>query len=138
MKTGKGGKLTMATKGPSNRYTNTNGSAKRNKNADVAFAWAKRFAPITSDDHYERHASNTSLKTKESYETHAVKFANIIDKKNCVTFVDPATQKTYKYNKETNELAVITKKGIVITYYKPRKGYNYYIALKRKLGGKLR
>ena len=126
----------MATKGPSNRYLNSNGSSTRNKKGDVAFAWAKRFAPTTTDDHYSKHASNTSLKTKDSYAAHAVKFANNIDKKNCVTFVEPATRKTYKYNKETNELAVITQKGIVITYYKPRKGYNYYMELKRRIRGK--
>lgn len=33
---------------------------------------------------------------------------------------------TYKYNKKTNELVIINKDGTVITYFKPKGGYDYY------------
>ncbi len=33
---------------------------------------------------------------------------------------------TYKYNKKTNEFAIITKDGYVVTYYKPTGGFMYY------------
>ena len=43
---------------------------------------------------------------------------------------------THKYNKKTNEYAVITKDGYVVTYYKPATGYKYYIDQKKKKGKK--
>lgn len=42
---------------------------------------------------------------------------------------------TYKYNKKSNELAIISKDGTVITYFKPKDEYNYYKQKKR--GGKI-
>ena len=38
---------------------------------------------------------------------------------------------TYKYNKKTNTLAIVTKDGYVVTYFKPAKGYNYYLSEKK-------
>lgn len=69
--------------------------------------------------------------TKESYASHAVKLANTVDRENCVSFID-SKGSTYKYNKVTNEFAIITKKGYVVTYYKPEDGYDYYLSQKEK------
>lgn len=66
----------------------------------------------------------------ESYNAKAVSFANTVDRKNCVSFIDKHGS-TYKYNKVTNTLAIIRKNGIVITFYKPKDGYDYYLREKR-------
>ena len=41
---------------------------------------------------------------------------------------------THKYNKKTNEYAIITKDGYVVTYYKPTNGYKYYKDQKKMKG----
>ena len=69
--------------------------------------------------------------TKESYEAHAVSFANTIDRKNNVSFID-SKGSTHKYNMISGEYAVITKKGIVVTYFKPADGYDYYNMQKKE------
>ena len=68
--------------------------------------------------------------SKEAYAAKAVKFANNVDRKNCVSFV-AKNGSTYKYNKKDNTLAIITKDGYVVTYFKPEKGYNYYLSQKK-------
>ena len=65
--------------------------------------------------------------TKESYNANAVKFANTVDRKNNVSFV-ARNGTTYKFNKVNGTLAIITKRGVVITYFKPKDGYDYYKA----------
>jgi len=67
------------------------------------------------------------------YEAHAVSFANTVDRKNCESFV-AANGSTYKFNRKTEEFAIITKKGIVITYFKPKDGREYYLS---QIGGKI-
>ena len=84
----------------------------------------------TLQDHFNRHGAQVGTPTKESYAAHAVKFANTVNRQDCVSFVD-AKGSTYKYNKKTNEFAVITKKGIVVTYFKPTDGYSYYLNEKK-------
>lgn len=63
--------------------------------------------------------------TKEVYAAHAVSFANYIDKKNIVSFVDH-NGSTYKYDKIKNIFAIIDKRGYVVTYFKPKQVYQYY------------
>ena len=65
--------------------------------------------------------------TKESYNANAVKFANTVDRKNNVSFV-ARNGTTYKFNKVDGTFAIITKRGVVITYFKPKDGYDYYKA----------
>lgn len=67
---------------------------------------------------------------KNEYASKAVHFANTVDRKNCVSFIDK-NNSTYKYNKKTNEFAIIKNNGIVITYYKPKDGYEYYLKEKK-------
>lgn len=116
----------MATKGASNRYGNSNGSANAGISArHINYQWAKDFSRNTLNGHFNNHGKSMGFDSKESYKQHAIKFANTIDKKNCKSFVDK-NGSTYKYNKKTNEFAIITKDGYVVTYYKPRGGYKYY------------
>ena len=69
--------------------------------------------------------------SKESYAAHAVSFANTIDRKNNVSFLDK-NDSTYKFNKKTGEFAIITKDGYVVTYFKPRTGIKYYDQQKKE------
>lgn len=123
----------MTTKGPSNRFGNARGGSKGHATAHTGFAWAKGFNRTTLTDHFERHGSQVNVSSKESYAAHAVSFANTVDRKNNKSFVDK-NGSTYKYNVVTNEFAVITKKGVVVTYYKPAAGYEYYKEQKKARG----
>ncbi|MCR5800458.1 MAG: hypothetical protein K6G69_10320 [Lachnospiraceae bacterium] len=120
----------MATKGASNRYGNARGGRNGHPTVHIGFQWARAFNKYTLQDHYDRHGAQVGASSKESYEAHAVKFANTVNRKDCVSFID-GKGSTYKYNRVTNEFAVITKKGIVITYFKPTAGYIYYLNEKK-------
>ena len=50
-----------------------------------------------------------------------------IDRKNNVSFV-ARNGTTYKFNKVDGTVAIITKRGVVITYFKLKDGYDYYKA----------
>lgn len=121
----------MATKGASNRYGAGRGSRQHKPTEHTGFGWAKEFNKNTLQDHFNRHGSQMGCHNKDAYEAHAVKFANTVDRKNCVSFIDK-NNSTYKYNKKTNEFAIITKDGFVVTYYSPKGGYDYYKAQERK------
>ncbi|MCH4072362.1 hypothetical protein [Pseudoramibacter sp.] len=116
----------MTTKAASNRYGNNRNGRTGKKTSKINFPWAKDFNTRTADDHFQRHGSQMGTNTKESYIAHAVKFANHVDRKNNVSFVDKKGT-TYKYNKPSNTLVIVTKDGIVITYFKPENGYRYYL-----------
>ena len=117
----------MATKGASNWYGNARGSRQGHPTQHTALAWAKAFNRSTLDDHFQRHGEQMGCPTKESYNANAVKFANTVDRKNNVSFV-ARNGTTYKFNKVDGTFAIITKRGVVITYFKPKDGYDYYKA----------
>ena len=117
----------MVTKGASNRYGNARGGRQGKPTQHTGFAWAKAFNKNTLDDHFQRHGEQMGCPSKESYNANAVKFANTVDRKNCVSFVAP-NGTTFKYNKANGTFAAIKKDGIVITFFKPKEGYDYYKA----------
>ncbi len=122
----------MATKGASNRYGNSNGSKGAGlPTGSIKYQWAKDFSRNTLNGHFNNHGKSMGFDSKESYKQHAIKFANTVDRKNCESFFDE-NWSTYKYNKKTNEFAIITKDGYVVTYYKPTGGYKYYKGQKFK------
>lgn len=121
----------MATKGPSNHYGNSKNGRQGKATIHTGYAWARDFNTRTLQDHFNRHGTQMGCKTKESYAAHSVKFANNVDRTNCVSFV-AKNGSTYKYNTKTNTLAIVTKDGYVVTYFKPAKGYDYYKAEKRR------
>ena len=131
----------MATKGASNRYPTGKRSSSGKTISHINFEWARDFNKNSLDNHFCDHGKNMGFENKESYRQHAIKFSNNIDKKNCVSFIHAKTGATYKYCKISNEFAIITKEGIVITYFKPKEGYSYYkkqvsIYSKKKGGNK--
>lgn len=122
----------MATKGPSNHYGNARGGRQGHPTKHTGFAWAKGFNRATLDSHFCRHGSQVNCPTRDSYEAHSVKFANTVDRKNNVSFIDKKGS-TYKFNKKTGEFCIVTKKGVVVTYFIPKEGYDYYL---KQRGGK--
>ena len=84
----------------------------------------------TLQQHFNDHGHQFGCDTQTSYAAHAVAFANNVDRVNCVSFVDKKGS-TYKYNTKTNTLAIVTKDGYVITYFKPKEGYDYYLSKKK-------
>ena len=133
--TEKGG-VKMATKGPSGRYNGTRGGKKGDATKSISYPWAKDLNKGGANKHYNKHANEMGLATVEAYTAHALRFANTIDKVNCVSFVRAGNESTYKYNKTTNEFAIITKDGYVVTYYKPTNGYKYFKSQKAKYSKK--
>jgi pyocin large subunit-like protein len=121
----------MSTKGASNRYGHNRNGRIGKPTKNTSYAWAKDFNIKTLTNHFIRHGEQMGCTSKESYAAHAVKFANKIDKVDCVSFVD-RNGSTYKYNKKKNILAIVTKDGYVVTYFKPKTGFNYYLNEKRR------
>ena len=117
----------MSTKGPSNKYGATKGAkigphgTKR-----IAFQWAKDFNKRSLDQHFGDHAKQFGIGNKNEYIRKAIRYANLVDRDNVKSFVDKKLT-TYKYNVKTNTLAIIDKKGYVITFFKPKEGYEYYL-----------
>ncbi len=127
----------MATKGASNRYPTNKRSPSGKSISHINYEWARDFNKKTIDQHFNDHGKSMGFDSKESYKQHAIKFANTIDRKNCTSFV-AENDSTYKYNKVTNEFAIITKDGYIVTYYKPTGEYSYYKnqEIKYSKGGK--
>lgn len=125
----KGGAV-MSTKGASNHYGNSRGGKQGKATNHIGYAWAKDFNKSTLADHFNRHGAQMGCTTKEGYAAKAVSFANRVDRKNCVSFVDRKGS-TYKYNKKDGTLGIITKDGYVVSFFKPKDGYKYYLAQKK-------
>lgn len=124
------GEIKMGTKGASNRYGNTTGGKQGKATEHINFSWAKDFNKHSLVEHYNEHGNKNEFGSIESYKQHAIRFANNVDRKNYKSFVDRNTGKTYKYSPKTNELVVVDKHGYIVTYFKPKKGYGYYIKQK--------
>lgn len=123
----------MSTKGPSNRYGNSRGGRQGHPTNNTNFPWAKDFNNATKKEHFNKHGGSVGAHTENEYAAKAVKFANSIDRKNNESFVDKKGS-TYKFNKKTGEMAIISKKGVIITYFKPKGGYQYYKKQKKERG----
>ena len=126
----------MSTKGASNRYGNNRGSRGQGMpSKHIKYAWARDFNKKTLKQHLSDHGKQFGFTTVEEYGSHAIKFANNVDRVNNKSFYDENFS-TYKYNVKTNEFAIIDKKGYVITYFKPTDGYQYYLNQKKLKGAK--
>lgn len=115
----------MSTKGASNRFGNTRGGRPGYPTQHTGFPWAKGFNKRTLQRHFRDHGEQMKAPTPESYAAKAVTFANTIDRKNNISFV-AKNGTTYKYNKRTGIFAVVIKKGVVVTFFRPKEGIRYY------------
>ena len=121
----------MPTKSASRRYRHTKGARYGLRTIHIGYEWARAFNKKTLKDHFSRHGKQMDCTTAEEYNAKAVSFANTINKEKYESFV-AKNGSTYKYDASTNRLAVISKFGIVVTYYKPDDGRAYYLKEKEK------
>lgn len=118
-------------KGPSNRYKHTRGFKFLKYSKHISYDWAKYFNKKTLKIHFKEHGKNMGYINIEEYKQHAIRFANAINEKEFVSFIDK-NYTTYKYNNKTNELVLVKNDGTIITYFKPKEAYEYYKNEKRK------
>lgn len=118
----------MATKGASNHYGNARGGRQGHITAHTGFAWTKKFNKSTLKAHVAKHGQGYGT---EGYVAHAISFANRVDRANHISYIRKDGT-TVKYSKATNEFAIIDKKGIVQTYYSPKRGIREYYDDRRK------
>lgn len=104
----------MATKGAGNHYGNARGGKKGQPTIHTSFSWAKGFNKSTLKQHFSDHGEQMGCSNQNEYAAKAVHFANMVDRKNCVSFIDK-NNSTYKYSKSTNEFAIIKNNGVIIT-----------------------
>lgn len=116
----------MATKGASNHYGNSRHGKQGHITANTGFAWAKDFNKHSLKHHVDEHMKSLGLSCSDDYISHAIKFANLVDRENHVSYIRPNGQ-TVKYSKKTGELVIVDKRGYVTTYFKPDRGYAYYL-----------
>ena len=106
----------MGTKGPSYRYGNNTGSASIHINYPYV---VPKFIGSNPKEHMKKHFSDFGVNNEVDYIAKAINFGNDIDRLNYDSFVDKKGT-TYKYNKLTNELLIVSKEGNIITYFKPK------------------
>lgn len=121
----------MATKGASNHFGNARGGRQGHITIHIGFSWAKGFNKYSLKKHIKEHMKSLGFSSYSDYVAHAVKFANLIDRKNHVSYIRSNGQ-TVKYSKKTGEFVIIDKRRYVTTYFKPDKGYAYYLNDRRK------
>lgn len=117
----------MATKGRSNLYGNTRGTPTEHIN----YKYAVDFNKNTIKRHVTDHMKNVGATGEWDYIAKAIHFANSIDRKKNVSFVDK-NGTTYKYQEQTNRLAIVDKNGYIISFFKPKDGKEYYENQKKK------
>lgn len=111
----------MASKGQSNQYGNSRGTPTKHIN----YKYAKDFNKNTISIHFKEHGKEFGAVSKDDYIAKAIKFANSIDRKKNESFIDK-NGSTYKYQEQTNRFEIIDKNGIIITFFKPKDGREYY------------
>lgn len=107
----------MSTKGKSNLY----GRGKRGKPDDkINYKYARYLSHKHQEDHIIRHGIKEMGLTVNQYKSQSIAFSNKNDRTDHISFV---TDKgvTHKYSLKTKEYAIITKEGIVATYFKMNK-----------------
>lgn len=121
----------MSTKGASNHYGNAKHGKNGNLTVHTGYAWAKDFNKHSLIRHVDEHMESLGFSSMSSYVSHAIKFANHIDRIYNVSYVRRNGQ-TVKFSKKTGEFVVVDKRGYVTTYFKPKTGYNYFLNDRRK------
>lgn len=104
----------MSTKGKSNLY----GRGKRGKpDSKIGYKYAKYLSSNKELEHINKHGIREMNLTPNQYKSRAVAFANKVDEINHFSFTSERGL-TYKYSLTTGEYAIITKGGIIATYFK--------------------
>jgi len=116
----------MATKGASNRYGNSNGAGGKGlPTKHIGYQYAKDYNKHRLQVDFVKHGEKFGVSTEYEYASHAIHFANVVDRKNNLSFID-SRHTTHKYNLKTNTYVVVDKNGYVVTFFKPSQGIMYY------------
>ncbi len=116
----------MSSKGPSYKYGNTRGSNGVGvATKHINYQYARNYSKVKLRIDFIKHSKDFGVSSMKDYETSAVRFANTVDRKNCISFVDKRGS-THKYNKKTNTYVGVDKNGYVFTYFKPKDGIKYF------------
>lgn len=93
------------------------------------------FSPKRIDAHIEKHLSEFGDITNEEYINNARNLLNTKTSKNILGFTNE-NGFVFRYDKKKNEFATSKPSGIIETYYKPKKGYEYWKEQIEKYGNK--
>lgn len=93
------------------------------------------FSPKLLNDHFEKHKNEFSDIDLETYKNSAKILANSEIKDNILGFTTD-NGFVFRYDKEKNEFTTIKPSGIIETYFKPKKGYEYWEVQVNKYGNK--
>lgn len=118
-----------APKGESNLYGNPFGQPTENIN----FPYATEFNKNTLMKHYTDHKDDVGASDINDYEEMAILFANDVNNITHDSFVDE-NGSTYKFSYETYEFVIVSKNGVIITYFIPENGEVYWENVRRKHG----
>lgn len=83
------------------------------------------FNPQKLEKHFNKHASDFGVKSKEEYEKLAKEFMNKADNDKITSFVSEDGH-VFKYDLENNIFGVAKNNGVTETLYKPKKGIKYW------------
>lgn len=102
----------------------------QNKNWEVV-----DFSPKRVDAHVDKHLSEFGDITKEEYIDNARKLLNTKISEDILGFTNE-NGFVFRYDKNKNEFATSKPSGIIETYYKPKKGMEYWEEQVKKYGNK--
>lgn len=81
--------------------------------SEFAEYWTSEFSAI---DHYDRHGELLGYENFSEYLKGAKDFIENTNLNNILRFKAP-NGSVYKFNKRTNEFAIVSKSGKIVTYY---------------------
>lgn len=96
---------------------------------------AINFSPKSLNDHFEKHKNDFSNIDIETYKNNAKILCNSKIENNILGFTS-GNGFVFRYDKEKNEFATVKPSGIIETYFKPKKGYEYWEVQVNKYGSK--
>jgi len=96
----------------------------------VAVAEKAKFADSRLTDHFIRHGSDFGAQTAAEYEKIASNFLTKAKPEGVLEKVRPNTGDILRYNPTTNEFGILSNNGVIRTYFKPKRGLEYFNAQK--------
>lgn len=96
---------------------------------------AVNFSPKLVSEHFEKHKNEFGNIDIETYKNNAKLLSNSEIKDNILGFTND-NGFVFRYDKEKNEFTTTKPSGIIETYFKPKKGYEYWEVQVNKYGNK--
>ena len=100
---------------------------------DSSGLWGKWWISLESlQQHFNDHGKNTGAISPQQYLNQASSFVN--SKNPVMQSFTRLNGSTYMYNPVTNQFAVVSSSGRIVTYYYPRTGVRYWEVLYERYG----